>query len=165
MENQILEAISLVKNRSKKRATTEEILNHIFQTSASIIAFAFVNQTVKHRIAKNKIDDNFKITEDDQIGNLSEFTDEEVQVSCNDDWNEIQEWNPTTNQFSRNIDQTSLISLEETPRKPLLNTPCSSFGKRYPYCSAEMNVIKEQTIENKSFFYDRGSRKMCHIET
>ena len=62
MENQILEAISLIKSVSKESPTAEKILHHIFKTTASNIDLAFVNETIKQLIAKNKINDNFKIT-------------------------------------------------------------------------------------------------------
>ena len=58
MENQILEAISHIKNVSKKSPVAEKFLNHISKTSASNIDLTFVNETVKQLIAKNKIKDN-----------------------------------------------------------------------------------------------------------
>ena len=43
MENEILEAISYIKNVSKKSSTAEKVLNHISKTSASNIDLTFVN--------------------------------------------------------------------------------------------------------------------------
>ena len=63
MENQILEAISYIKNTNKKSSTAETILNHRSRTSASNIDLSFVNETIKKLMAKNKINDNFKIIE------------------------------------------------------------------------------------------------------
>ena len=61
MENQILETISPIKNLSKKSPTAEISLNHVSKTSASNIDLSFVNEITKQLIAKNKINDNFKI--------------------------------------------------------------------------------------------------------
>ena len=63
MENQILEAISYIKNTNKKSPTAETILNHRSKTSASNIDLLFVNETIKELMAKNKINNNFKIIE------------------------------------------------------------------------------------------------------
>ena len=70
MENQILEAISYIKNVSKKSPTDEKILNHISKTSTSDIHLSFVNETIKELIAENKINYNFKIIEELKIGDL-----------------------------------------------------------------------------------------------
>ena len=87
MENQILEAISLIKSVSKESPTAEKILHHIFKTTASNIDLAFVNETIKQLIAKNKINDNFKITVEPENGNLNQSTDE-IQTLLNDELNE-----------------------------------------------------------------------------
>ena len=95
MENQMLEAISHIKNVIKKSPTAEKILNHISKTSASNINLAFVNETIKQLIAKNKINDNFKITVEPENGNLNQSTDE-VQT---DDFIETLDGSPTVPQF------------------------------------------------------------------
>ena len=70
MENEILEAISHIKNVSKKSPTAEKTLNHISKTSASNIDLTFVNETIKQLIAKNKINDNFGVIVEPENGNL-----------------------------------------------------------------------------------------------
>ena len=95
MENQMLGAISHIKNVSKKSPTAEKILNHISKTSASNINLAFANETIKQLIAKNKINDNFKITVEPENGNLNQSTDE-VQT---DDFIETLDGSPTVPQF------------------------------------------------------------------
>ena len=75
MENQILEAISHIKIIIKKSLTAEKNLNHISTTSASNIDLTFVNETIKQLIAKNKINDNFKIILEPENGNLNQSTD------------------------------------------------------------------------------------------
>ena len=47
MVNQILRAISYIKNVSQKSPTAENILNHISKISASNIDLSFVNETTK----------------------------------------------------------------------------------------------------------------------
>ena len=101
MENQKLEAISHIKNVIKKSPTAEKILNHISKTSASNINLAFVNETIKQLIAKNKINDNFKITVEPENGNLNQSTDE-VQTN---DFIENLDGSPTVPQF---IDEKEL---------------------------------------------------------
>ena len=64
MENQILQAISYIKNISEKSLTAEKFFNHISKTSASNIDLSFVNETITELIAENKINDNFKIIEE-----------------------------------------------------------------------------------------------------
>ena len=91
MENQILEAISHIKNVSIKSPTAEKILNHISKTSASNIDLKFVNETIKQLIAKNEINDNFKIIVEPENGNLNQSTDE-VQT---DEFNEALDGGPT----------------------------------------------------------------------
>ena len=148
MENQILEAISRIKNVSKKRPTFEKLLNHISKTSASNIDSSFVYETIK-QLAKNEIDDNFKIIEKTEKGNPNDLTEKEVQILFNDESNETLDGNPT-NKISQNIDQTSLISSKETPEDtPIissLTTPCTSFEKKYPDFSAGMNIIEEKIM-------------------
>ena len=61
MKNQILEAISYIKNVSKKRPTAENVLNHISNTSVSDIDLVFVTETIKELIAKNTVNGNFEI--------------------------------------------------------------------------------------------------------
>ena len=95
MENEILEAISHIKNVSKKSPTAEKILNHISKTSASNIDLTFVNETSKQLIAKNKINDNFKTIVEPENGNLNQSTDE-VQT---DGFNEILDGSATAPQF------------------------------------------------------------------
>ena len=75
MENQILEAISHIKNVSKKSPTAEKILNHISKTSASNIDLSFVNEIIKQLMAKNKINDHFKFVEESKNGNLNQSTE------------------------------------------------------------------------------------------
>ena len=75
MENQILEAISHIKIIIKKSLTAEKNLNHISKISASNIDLTFVNETIKQLIAKNKINDNFKIILEPENGNLNQSTD------------------------------------------------------------------------------------------
>ena len=53
MGNLILETISHIKNVSKKSATAEKNLNHIFKISASNIDLKFVNETIKQLISKS----------------------------------------------------------------------------------------------------------------
>ena len=67
---------------------------------------------------------------------------QKVQILFNDKSSEILDGSPTANQISQNIDQTPLISSQETPFT-LTNTPYSSFDKKYPDCIAKMNVINE----------------------
>ena len=95
MENQILEAISHIKIIIKKSLTAEKNLNHISKTSASNIDLTFVNETIKQFIAKNKINDNFKIIVEPENGNLNQSTDE-VQT---DEFNETLDGSPTAPQF------------------------------------------------------------------
>ena len=87
MENQILEAISYIKNVSKKSPTADNILNHISKTSASNSDLSFVNETIKELIAENKINDNFKIIEEPKSGDLIQSNDE-TQTLVNDELNE-----------------------------------------------------------------------------
>ena len=91
MENQILEAISQIKNVGKKSPNAENILNHISKTSASNIDLTFVNETIKQLIAKNKTNDNFKIIVEPENGNLNQSIDE-VQT---DEFNETLDGSPT----------------------------------------------------------------------
>ena len=95
MENQILEAISHIKNVSKKSPTAEKFLNHISKTSASNIDLTFVNKTIKQLISKNKINDNFKIIVEPKNGILNQSIDE-VQT---DEFNETLDGSPTAPQF------------------------------------------------------------------
>ena len=96
MENEILEAISHIKNVSKKSPTAEKILNHISKTSASNIDLTFVNKTIKQLISKNKINDNFKIIVESKSGILNQSIDE-VQT---DEFNETTlDGSPTAPQF------------------------------------------------------------------
>ena len=76
MENQILEAISHIKYVSKKSPTAEKNLDHISKTLASNIDLTFVNETIKQLIAKNKINDNFKIIVEPENENHNQSTDE-----------------------------------------------------------------------------------------
>ena len=104
MENQVLEAISHIKNVSKKSPAAEKILNHISKTSASNIDLKFVNETIKQLIAKNEINDNFKIIVEPENGNLNQSTDE-VQT---DEFNETLDGSPTAPQF---VDEKELETL------------------------------------------------------
>ena len=54
----------------------KNILNHISKTSGSNTDLSFVNENSKQLIAKNKINDNFKIMEEHENGNLDQSTDE-----------------------------------------------------------------------------------------
>ena len=123
-------------------------MNHISKTSASNTDSSFVYETIK-QLAKNEIDDNFKIIEKTEKGNPNEITEKEVQILFNDESNETLDGNPT-NKISQNIDQTSLISSEETPEDtPIissLTTPCTSFEKKYSNFSAGMNIIEEKIM-------------------
>ena len=87
MENQILEAIFHIKNVSKKSPTAKKFLNHIPKTSASNIDLTFVNETIKQIVAKNEINDNFKIIVEPENRNLNQSTDE-VQTLVNDELSE-----------------------------------------------------------------------------
>ena len=93
MENQILEAISYIKNVSKKSPTAEKMLNHISSTSVSNIDLSFVIETIKELIAENKINDHFKIIEEPKNGDLIQSTDE-AQTSVNDELNETLDCSP-----------------------------------------------------------------------
>ena len=104
MGNQILEAISHIKNVSKKSPDAEKILNHISKTSASNIDLTFVNETIKQLIAKNKINDDFKIIAEPEHGNLNQSTNE-VQT---DEFNETLDGSPTAPQF---VDEKELETL------------------------------------------------------
>ena len=95
MENEILEAISHIKNVSKKSPTAEKILNHISKTSASNIDLTFVNKTIKQLISKNEINDNFKIIVEPKNGILNQSIDE-VQT---EEFNETLGGSPTAPQF------------------------------------------------------------------
>ena len=98
MENQILEDISHIKNVSKKSPTAENFLNHISKTSASNTDFSLVNENIRQLIAKNKINDHFKIVKEPENGNLNQSTDE-AQTLLNDELNEILDGRPTTHQL------------------------------------------------------------------
>ena len=104
MENQILEAISHIKIIIKKSLTAEKNLNHISKTSASNIDLTFVNETIKQLIAKNKINDDFKIIVEPEHGNLNQSTNE-VQT---DEFNETLDGSPTAPQF---VDEKELETL------------------------------------------------------
>ena len=95
MENEILEAMSHIKNVCKKSPTAEKILNHISKTSASNIDLTFVNKTIKQLISKNKINDNFKIIVEPKNGILNQSIDE-VQT---EEFNETLDGSPTAPQF------------------------------------------------------------------
>ena len=92
------------KNFSKKSPNAEKILNHIFKTSASNIDLTFVDETIKQLIAKNKINDTFKIIVEPENGNLNQSTDE-VQT---DEFNETLDGSPTAPQF---VDEKELETL------------------------------------------------------
>ena len=95
MENELLEAISHIKNVSKKSPTAEKFLNHISKTSASNIGLTFVNKTIKQLISKNKINDNSKIIVEPKNGILNQSIDE-LQT---DEFNETLDGSPTAPQF------------------------------------------------------------------
>ena len=105
MENEILEAISHIKNVSKKSPTAEKTLNHISKTSASNIDLTFVNETIKQLIAKNKINDDFKIIVEPEHGNLNQSTNE-VQT---DEFNETLDGSPTAPQFADEKELETLL--------------------------------------------------------
>ena len=98
MENQILEAISHIKNVSKTSPTVVKFLNHLSKTSASNIDLTFVSETIKQLIGKNKINDNFKIIVETENGNINQSTDE-VQTSLNNKLNETLDRSITAPQF------------------------------------------------------------------
>ena len=60
MENQILEAISHIKNVSRRSPTAENFFNHISKTSASNMHLSFANEINKQNISKNEINNNSK---------------------------------------------------------------------------------------------------------
>ena len=130
MENEILEAISHIKNVSKKSPTAEKILNHISKTSASNIDLTFVNETIKQLIVKNKINDNFKIVEPEN-GNLNQPFDE-VQA---DEFNETLDGSPTAPQFT---DEKELEIL-------IIATIATWKVKNKKWCGAEevFNLVKD----------------------
>ena len=99
MENQILQAISYIKNISEKSLTAENFFNHISKTSASNIDLSFVNETITELIAENKINDNFKIIEEPQNRDLIQSTDDAQTLVMNDKLNETLEWSPTALQL------------------------------------------------------------------
>ena len=76
MENQILEAISYIKNVSKKSPTAEKILSHISKNLTSNIDLSFVKETIKELIAENKLNGSFKIIEGPKNKDLIQSTDE-----------------------------------------------------------------------------------------
>ena len=96
--------ISHVKKVSKKSPTAEKILNHVSKTWASNIDLTFVNETIKQLIAKNKINDDFKIIVEPEHGNLNQSTNE-VQT---DEFNETLDGSPTAPQF---VDEKELETL------------------------------------------------------
>ena len=98
MENQILEAISHIKNVSKTSPTVAKFLNHLSKTSASNIDLTFVSETIKQLIGKNKINDNFKIIVETENGNINQSTDE-VQTALNNKLNETLDRSITAPQF------------------------------------------------------------------
>ena len=98
MENQILEAISHIKNVSKTSPTVAKFLNRLSKTSASNIDLTFVSETIKQLIGKNKINDNFKIIVETENGNINQSTDE-VQTSLNNKLNETLDRSITAPQF------------------------------------------------------------------
>ena len=97
----MFEAISYIKNVSRNSPTYEKFWTiylgyHI--TSASNIDFSFVNGTIKQLLAKNKINDKFKIIEETENGNLNQSTDE-AQTLLNEELNETLDGSPTTSQL------------------------------------------------------------------
>ena len=98
MENQILEAISHIKNVSITSPTAGIFEQYICKTSASNIDLSFVNKTNKQLIAKNKTNNNFKITMEPENVNVNQSNDE-VQILLNDELNKTLDENPTTPQL------------------------------------------------------------------
>ena len=84
MGNQILEAISHIKNVNRKSPTVENIFNHISKTSASNMHLSFAIEIIKQLISKNKINNNFKIIGKPKNENLKQSTDE-VQTLLNNE--------------------------------------------------------------------------------
>ena len=76
MENQILEAISYIKNVSKKSPNAGKNLNHISKTLASNIDLPSLDKLIKELIAEIKINDYLKIMEEPRNGDLIRSTDE-----------------------------------------------------------------------------------------
>ena len=98
MENQILEAISHIKNVSITSPTAGIFKQYICKTLASNIDLSFVNKTNKQLIAKNKTNNNFKITMEPENVNVNQSNDE-VQILLNDELNKTLDENPTTPQL------------------------------------------------------------------
>ena len=73
-------------------------MNHISKTSSSNTDFSLVNENIRQLIAKNKINDHFKIVKEPENGNLNQSTDE-AQTLLNDELNEILDGRPTTHQL------------------------------------------------------------------
>ena len=73
-------------------------MNNISKTSASNIDLSFVNETIKQTIAENKINDNFKISEETENGNLNRSTDE-AQTLLNGESEETLDGSPTIPQL------------------------------------------------------------------
>ena len=121
MENQILETISPIKNLSKKSPTAEISLNHVSKTSASNIDLSFVNEITKQLIAKNKINDNFKIVEEPEHGNLNQSIDE-AQALLDGKLNEILGGSPHytligKRKIIRNTNNGTITSLNRKNKK------------------------------------------------
>ena len=93
-------------------------MNHISKTSASNIDLTFVNETIKQLIAKNKIDDNFKITLEPENGNLNQSTDE-IQTLLNNELNETLDESPTAPQLvdEKELEIIIIVTIATLKRK------------------------------------------------
>ena len=142
MENQILEAISHIKNLSKKSPTAEKFLSHISKTSASNIDLTFVNETIDQLIAKKKINDKFKIIVEPENGTLNQSTDE-VQT---DKFNETLDGSPTAPQF---VDEKELEEVFN-PVKDSLETGLTR--EKFNECLGDLisnKAVKHNTINSR----------------
>ena len=143
MENQMLEAISHIKNVSKKSPIAEKFFNHVSKTSASNINLTFVNETIKQLISKNKINDNFKVIVEPKNGNLNQFTDE-VQTN---DFMETLDGSPTVPQF-----------VNEKELEIILIATIASLKRKIKQCGSEevFNLVKDslETALTRENFYE-----------
>ena len=90
----------------------------------------FVNETIKQLIAKNKINDNFKIVVEPKNGNLNQSTDE-VQTN---DFMETLGGSPTVPQF-----------LDEKELEIIIIATIASLKRKIKQCGSEevFNLVKD----------------------
>ena len=79
----------------------------------------FVNETIEQIIAKNKINDNFKIIVEPEHGNLNQFTDE-IQT---DKFNETLDGRPTAPQFV-NEKELEILTIATIATLKIKNKKC-----------------------------------------